>query len=600
VDVLIDPVDTNIVYVSCGNLGSPGMGIYRSTDGGSEGSWKKLGGGLPKSWTGKTLLALFESSPNIIYADVADMFKSIGLYRSTDRGDTWKLISSNDVARYQGWYSHYVRVDPRDENQIIYAGVSFYYSEDGGKTLKKNNRMHVDHHAYANHPTNPDIVYFANDGGVYRTLDGGRTFQSLSDGYVTTQFYNGFSSSPTNPDLALGGLQDNSTVMYTGSPRWITGLIGGDGAYTAINPLDNNTMYGSIQWLRIYRSRDRGNSWENISKKLTDSQALFIAPYVLAPSQPQVIYAGKRVVYRSSDGGDTWTVTNASAPLNGMPVISIAVSHTNPDVVYAATVPDSKTRAEVFVSTNGGADWTNITDGLPDRYYVDMQVSPTNDSIVYITLSGFNSSHLFRSTDRGTSWEDVGRGLPDVPTSAVAIDPDFPSRLYVGNDLGVFVSTNDGASWLPLAEGLPSAVLVMDLSISRANRRIRAVTHGNGVYERPLLTPIVNVEDRQLAAASIIHLDRNYPNPFGPRSSPASMTTRITFTLARPASVSLRIFNLAGREIRVLASGRYQAGKHAVSWDGTTGQGSPASSGTYLYQLQVGSTVLTEKLLYLR
>ena len=123
--------------------------------------------------------------------------------------------------------------------------------------------------------------------------------------------------------------------------------------------------------------------------------------------------------------------------------------------------------------------------------YIDpshfVTVDPNNDRVVYITFSGFGSVHVFKSEDSGTRWQAIGSELPDVPTSAIAIDPLFPNHVYVGNDIGVYASTDGGQSWQAFSEGLPEAVIVFDLSVSPMNRKLRVVTHGNGVFERDLM-----------------------------------------------------------------------------------------------------------------
>jgi hypothetical protein len=139
------------------------------------------------------------------------------------------------------------------------------------------------------------------------------------------------------------------------------------------------------------------------------------------------------------------------------------------------------------VTHDGGLTWQDITLNLPDRYVVDLAVAPNNANIVYAALSGFGTPHLFRRYGGSSLWENIGRDLPDLPTSAVIIDPEDPRNLYVGDDLGVWVSTDFGATWSSFNASLPEAVLVMDLSISESDRKIRAVTHGNGVFERSLL-----------------------------------------------------------------------------------------------------------------
>ena len=598
VDVDINPVDTNFVFISCGNLGSAGTGIYRSPEGGMKGTWKRLTTGLPQTWGGKALLTIYPASPDIIYASIGEGYSNVAgtwLCKSIDNGETWNIINSFNYARYQGWFAHYVRVNPVDDTKIICAGVNFFLSNNSGQTLVQRNGMHVDHHTFANHPTDPDIIYFGNDGGVYRTTDGGYSFENLNEGYITTQFYNGFSSSPLDSNFALGGLQDNSTVRYYGNKNWYTGLIGGDGAFTAINPVSDNIVYGSWQYLHILRSRQNGlsGSWVSISTSLKGNDVAFIAPFVLAPSAPYVIYAAKDIVYRSDNNGTNWRALNSGNPLNGNAVLSMAAAPTNPDVLYAATVPNSRHRAEVFVTRDGGYTWMNITQNLPDRYYVDLQVAPHNDRVAYITVSGFGSSHLFMAENGGQSWKDIGAGLPDVPASSVAIVPEAPHPIYLGNDLGVYVSTDFGEGWQEFSEGLRPAVLVMDLSISESNRSIRAVTHGNGVYQRRLLTLDSAPPDSPAGLNDRFILLQNFPNPFNPE-------TEILFDLKLPSFVTIKIYNSLGQKIRTLAANGYPAGNYSVRWDGNDNSGKPAVSGTYFYSMKAGTFTAVKKMLLMR
>ena len=146
------------------------------------------------------------------------------------------------------------------------------------------------------------------------------------------------------------------------------------------------------------------------------------------------------------------------------PSFIMAVSHQNPDVVYAATAPRNGPM-NVFVSLNGGSSWNNIKRNLPERYPIDLAVNPANDAEVYITLSGFGSPHLYKSLNQGISWDNISNDLPDVPASAVIVDPQYPGHVFFGNDLGVYFSNDGGESWEPFSYGLPEAVIVKDLSI---------------------------------------------------------------------------------------------------------------------------------------
>jgi photosystem II stability/assembly factor-like uncharacterized protein len=603
-DVVIHPIESSTVYVACGNLGSPGHGIYRTNDGGL--SWMKLTAGLPTTFGGKAMLAIYESSPNVLFTSIGNGYwggAGTWLCKSVDNGDTWTVVSTLDYATYQGWYSHFVGVNPVDSSEVICGGIELWKSTSGGADLVQESEwyyirgapapggpegtpdyIHVDHHAIAYHPTNLDIIYFGNDGGVFRSTDGGETFEGCNGGYQTTQFYNGFSSAQTDSLLAIGGLQDNYTAIYDGTVAWRRVLYG-DGIWTAIHPTDADIMYGSYQYLAtIYKSTDRGETWTELPQ--VSGNANFVSPFIVCAAYPRVCYAGLSYVYKSTNGGASWFRTNDGAELDGNPVLSLAASAYNHGIVYAGTAP-LFSRAGIFRTTNGGASWENITGNLPDRYPVDIAVDPTYDANVYVAFSGFGTSHLFKSTDWGQNWQDVGEILPDVPTSAVAIDPLYPDHLYVGNDIGVFVSTDGGNSWFSFQEGLPEAVIAMDLSISPSNRVLRVATHGNGAYQRPLLGPTGADADQKVTPAAYA-LYQNYPNPFNAK-------TTIAYRLPEPNFVNLSIYNVAGQLVETLVDEHQISGLHTVAWNARK-----VSSGVYFYRLTVGDHSSIRKCVLIR
>lgn len=604
-NLAINPADTNIVFIACGNLSSAGTGIYRTTNGGT--NWTRLTTGLPTSWGGRARLTIFNGAPNVVYASIGNGSSSgagTWLCRSTNNGDTWTILSTTDYATYQGWYSHFAVVHPVDSSKIICGGIDLWKSTAGGTNLIRKsdwaawyfgvpppggpegppNYSHADHHTFAIHPTNPNIVYFGNDGGVFRTTDFGETFEGRNGGYQTTQFYNGFSCAPTDSLLALGGLQDNATAIYQGTVAWRR-VIGGDGCWTAVHPVNPDTMYGSWQNLSIVYSTNRLQSYTSIPPPST-SLTSFAGPYVLAPSRPRTLFAGRDKIFKSTTGGTNWIATNNNLTLDGNPALSMAISYSSPDTVYVGTAP-VVARAGIFRTTNGGTSWQNITATLPDRYPIDMAVDPNNAAIVYLTLGGFGSAHLFRSSDAGQNWNDIGTGLPDVPTASVVVDPLYPSHIYVGNDIGVFLSSDAGVSWQSFQTGLPDAAIIMDLTISASNRMLRAATHGNGAYQRRLIDPLVGVEEDQFQATDF-KLEQNYPNPFNP-------TTNFPFSIAKIQFVSLKVFDILGREVEIFVNEVKHPGTYTVTWDAA---GLP--SGIYICRLSAGSFVQTRKLVLLR
>jgi photosystem II stability/assembly factor-like uncharacterized protein len=697
-DILINKQNTQQVLAACGNLNSTGAGIYKSTNGGT--SWVQITANIP-AFGGKILLAGYPASPNICFASVGmGTVDAAGtsLLKSTDFGSTWTSINTTDYATYQGWYSHFVVPHPTDPTKLLCAGIDVYKSTNSGTTLTKKsdwsawyfgvpaiggpegptNYSHADHHAYAINPANPNMVYFGNDGGVFRTTDFGETFQGCNGGYQSTQFYKRIGISKSDASRMVGGLQDNATAVWEGTLAWRRG-IGGDGCCTQISPNKTDTMYGSSQYLSINRSTNKGVSWTYVAPP--GSNPAFNAPFLLAPSNPKIIYGGDVVVYKSTNAGNSWTTMNNGNVINGDPVLSIAVSCTNPDSLYITTAPNLYPPA-VYRSTNGGTSWTNITAALPDRYPVDISVDPRNSSIVYVTFSGFGTSHLFRSSNGGSSWSDIGQGLPDVPTSAVCIDPTNSSILYVGNDLGVYYSLDNGNSWNDLNSGLSGTALVMDLAVSPVDYKLVVATHGRGVYKIPL-SSILPVElvafTSQIVRTSILlnwttateinnygfevqrstendpwrtigfvkghgtssvtnnysfkdlspgslngniisyrlkqndlngnsiysneltinknsipngfALQQNYPNPF-------NGGTVINFSIPEPANVSLILYDITGKELKVLASGNFSAGLHQVSI--TNKDFEKLSSGVYLYKLSASGYSAVKKLIVLK
>jgi len=607
-DLEINPADTNIIISSHGNFASTGFGIYRSSDGGD--TWNHITIGLPTYYEGKILLDIYNANPNIVFASIGDGFDVGGgaswLCKSIDAGLSWTIVNQTNYSKHQGWFSHDVAIDQSNPDKLIVIGIEVWKSTDGGATITQKssggvqlgrpaigdpneggpNYVHSDAHLVIQHPTDMNTYYIGTDGGVFRTTDFGETFESRNGSLQTVQFYNGTSSSQTDSLFTIGGLQDNSTVIYDGDLAWIRN-IGGDGSWTSTDPFNDNNIYASWQYLNMQRSTNGGNNFTTITPPNSNNTA-FIAPFKSFFANSSIIYAGRDKIFKSTNSGNNWTATNNNNPLDGNPAIAIEISYSSGNKVYAATAPFGTTRGNIFRTTNGGTSWVNITGILPDLFPSDIAVDPFDDNIVYVTLYGFGSSHIFKSTDSGDNWIDITDNLPDIPTPSVVVDPNNTNHVYVGTDVGVFVSTTGGGNWQDFNEGLPDAVQAMDLNYTMINNVIRVMTHGNGAYERKFLSQIVSSTEGESTTVLDFKLEQNYPNPFNP-------TTNLEFRISDGGFVSLKVYDVLGNEITTLINNELSSGIHKVEFDGTV-----LPSGTYFYRLDAGRYSETKKMVLLK
>ena len=566
VDVAVDPVDTNRMYVTFGSLFHEASGIYRSSDGGQ--NFTQLRIGIPTAYSGKALLTIDPSSNKTLYASVADAFQSVGLFRSSNFGDSWVQTSEADVAAFQGWYAHDVAVNPRNPEEVIQVGIDAWRSENFGFVLEQQTSwmkgrtgrlpedgpdgppdyVHPDIHQAAYHPLLENVVFLATDGGIYVSEDGGRTYESRNGGLHTTQFYANFSNSAQRPDFAIGGMQDNSSAIYTGEPAWIK-ILGGDGMSTAIDPEQDNIVYASSQLLNIFRSTNGGRDFVDIAPGALEPA--FSAPFEIAPSNPRILYAGGQLLFKSTDRGNTWTTPNPGFIDDGNPIIKLAVSPTNSNHLLASTAPVENSTAKVFRSQNGGQNWERIN-GLPDRIATDLTCHPTRPEIAFLTMGGFNSFHVYQTMNGGKDWFPIDNQLPDIPHQTIVVDPSRPDFIYIGNDLGVYASEDGGATWQPFMLGLPEAVLAMDLSISPSNQKIRLATHGLGVYEADLIGQLVSTPNNPNAVLPTMEY---FPNP-------AHDDLTILFQLSDVQPLRISVGSVTGQLEKEINLGKLNSGEH--------------------------------------
>ena len=492
-DLEIDKVDTNIVYAGVGNGSSPNKGIYKTSNSGA--AWAVLTNGLPSNThQGRITITAYPGNNNRIMAVIGDIYSTVGVYESTNQGASWTAKNNpfTEILSYQGWYSEGLCYRNNDPTQILFGGVQVFLSQSSGDLLLRvsNNGnpgddIHADIHDIISSPLDPNKIYFATDGGLYRSDDFGNTYYPCTEGYVTTQFYIG-SASQQDPNLLLGGLQDNYSVQFIGTNYWFP-VLGGDGSFNAIHPTNDQVQYASYQYLNVYRTFNNWSSGFSIfnhsSSASTYNNVAFIAPFILCPSNPQVMYAATEGLYRSNNGGSNWFPTSGIISAVGEPVIALAVSATDVDSVFASTAPSDTQHNHLWRSTDGGQIFTEITGTLPDRFIRDIALNPNNSKEVFVALSGFGTGHIFKSLDAGNTWMDVSTALPDVPFHCITYNPTDPNKIFAGSDLGVFTSVDGGLTWTAFNSNMPDGAMVFDLVYSSADTSLVAFTHGYGAYK---------------------------------------------------------------------------------------------------------------------
>ena len=304
-DLALLSSDTTVIMCGAGDMNSANKGLYRSTTGGN--TWSLAGNGFPNTaHEGRITISLYPTNDNIAIAQLCDVYNTMGIYKTTDKGNSWTQISTQDICGYQGWYCKGMAIQPGNTNNILCGGINMYRSNDGGATYSQvsNNNwttdfMHSDVHDILVNPQNPNSIFIICDGGLFRSWDFGDSYTECTDGYVTSQGYIG-SISQTNPNFALIGLQDNYTQEYIGSPYWFS-EIGGDGCYNAIDPTDDFISFASYQYLNVFESTDQGATFnQNLfmpASATGGNPAGFLAPYLICPSQTSRLYGGGTGLY---------------------------------------------------------------------------------------------------------------------------------------------------------------------------------------------------------------------------------------------------------------------------------------------------------------
>jgi photosystem II stability/assembly factor-like uncharacterized protein len=510
-DLAIDLVNANTIYVAMSRVDAPAntpAGIYRSTDAGQSFS-RIFTSPYDLGKTNDMRLALTPASTQTMYVytgGTAGTTFDIRVNVSTDGGQTWANRGSTGIDPAQFAYNTYIAVDPTNANTVYVGARDVFKSTDGGVTWNnktknfflsgdfwaynpRGSNAHPDQHCLSFISGSGSEFVIGNDGGFFKTFNGGDSFTSLNTSLNLSMFVS-MAVHPTNPAISYGGTQDNGTQKRLASSNIWQEFATGDGGNVVINPVDPSVVYTTYVRGVVYRFTNNGLDYDRqIASSSTfgepDSSSARIAfyPPFTTNGADGTLYIGSYRLFVSTDSGSTWNPPAGDLDLtkgitaNGRDVLTaIGVSPVNKNLIYTGS-----RQGRVMVSTNNGASWNDVTTGLPDRSITSIKIDPTNAAVAYVTLSGFDTSHVFKTTNTGATWTDASAGLFNVPANALLFDPLDNNTLYVGTDIGVFRSTNSGASWQAFNDGLPP-VVVTSFSAQR-NGLIQIGTYGRGAFE---------------------------------------------------------------------------------------------------------------------
>jgi uncharacterized repeat protein (TIGR01451 family) len=489
--VVFDPSNGNIAYAALQYIG-----VYKSFDAGK--TWARINGTgsnvLPTN-VGRIALAIAPSSPTTLYAGVQDGSSNnlLGLFKTIDGGANWvQLVNTPDYCAGQCFYDQAIAVQPNNANVVFVGGRdSVYRSKDGGSHWSDVTKgadgfyLHEDLHALA-FSSDSSVLYVGNDGGVWSSSTPTATpvpWTELNNALAITQFYFSPSINPKDVTNTLGGTQDNGTQKYSGMLTW-NEVLGGDGGWTAIDPVTPTTVYavccGGTSY--VWKSTDGGVSWSIVVSgiNLGDLMA-FLPPLAIDVLHPANLYFGTDRVYQTTNNAGNWTAISGS----GGVLTTIAAAPTNSNTVYAGggTLLRMTTNSLAGVA----ATWNDRSAGLPPRWMTQVVVDPHISTTAYVTFSGFsgfvdNLGHVLRTTDDGVTWKNISGNLPNIPVNAIVVDPVLASTYYVATDIGVFRTRNGGGTWYVLGAGLPR-VAVLGVTLHNPSRTLRAATHGRSMWD---------------------------------------------------------------------------------------------------------------------
>jgi len=613
----------------------PESGIYQTTDGGQ--TWARLGAGLPSGKIGRIGLDIYLKNPDILYAVVENANKrppleeeakrdrenkkepqerAIGaeVYRTGDGGKNWlKVNAVKDNVNSKAPYSFcQIWVDPNDEKNLFIISDTLVNSTDGGKTwydlewpnTRLFGRMFGDVRTLWIDPKNSDRILLGSDGGIHISYDGGKTCD-FYDNLPLGEFY-AVGVDMAEPYNIYGGMQDHDS--WKGPSNGWSGVItledwmivgGGDGMYNQVDPENNRWIYNCREFGEHYRVDQELGTRMNIFPKRPKDQPTYrwnwTPPILLCPHNSRIVYLGAQCLLRSLDQGEHWqeispdltwndpVKTKGRGHIQYCTITTISESPVKPGVIWVGT-DDGR----VWVTRDAGASWGEATEkitalGAPAGFWVSrVLASRFEEGTAYVCKSGFRADDsrpfLFKTSDFGQTWTSISTGLPPSPLNVIVQDLRNNRLLFVGNDLGVYVTFDGGQEWLRLKNNLPS-VPVKDLVIHPRENDLVVATYGRGLFVVDI-SPLQQVDERALKADMYFFqvepkpqlITRNFGNYhlYGDRhivvpNEPDGLVINYFLSKELKEKVKLVITDALGTEIDTL-EGTAKAGMNRIIW----------------------------------
>ncbi|MCB2222224.1 MAG: glycosyl hydrolase [Bacteroidetes bacterium] len=558
-EVVMDPRNPDRLYAATWQRhrnvaaymgGGPGSGIHRSTDGGE--TWEKLKSGLPSSNMGKIGLAISPQKPDILYAAIELDRRTGGVYKSEDRGSSWKKMSNTVSGATGPHYYQELYASPHQFDRIYLMDVRIQWSEDGGKTFKRLSEQykHSDNHAIAFRKSDPDYLLIGTDGGLYESYDLAENWRFVAN-LPVTQFYK-LALDDAEPFYHIyGGTQDNSTQGGPSRTDNRSGIrnadwsivLGGDGHQPATEPGNPNIVYAQSQEGELHRIdmitgeqvyiKPQPEAGEVYERNNWDS------PILVSPHTPKRIYFASQRVWRSDDRGDSWTSISGDLTRNQerleLPIMdqtwswdspwdfeamsnynsitSLAESPMQEGLIYAGTDDGL-----IQVTEDGGENWRRIEvsamSGVPATAFVnDIKADLYDANTVYVVLDnhkfGDLEPYLFKSTDRGQSWRSIKGNLPGRTLLwRIVQDHVKPEMFFLATEFGIYFTLNGGEKWIQLKAGIPT-ISFRDLAIQKRENDLVGASFGRGFFVLDDYSPLREISQELLDGEAFLFQPRD-------------------------------------------------------------------------------------------